>query len=196
MIKLAMVRHGQTNDNFKRLVQGRIDNPLNAHGKKQALILAKNLIKENKTFDAILSSPLSRALETAYIVSKQLNYQEPIEIVQHFVERNFFHLDGMSVDDAMPLVRTKGYKYPGFEDDEKIIKRVINATYNLLKLHDGKSLLCVAHSHVLKSLLVYSDPKKFSFADYSLTNGDIIYFEVYEDKIIFKEHISHPEGAL
>jgi broad specificity phosphatase PhoE len=196
MIKLAMVRHGQTNDNFNRFVQGRKNNPLNEMGKKQAYILGQTLLEENKSFDFILSSPLSRALETAWIVSHNIGYDKPIEIVQHLVERDFFHLEGKPVDEAMPLVRKKGFRYPGYEDDEKIINRVVKSIYSLLNTHDNQTLLCVAHSHVIKSLLVYCDPKTFSFSNYLLSNGDVVYFEIYKDKILFKDHLRHSQGAL
>lgn len=196
MIKLAMVRHGQTNYNLNRLVQGRIDNPLNENGRQQAYILAEHLKEANQTFDVILSSPLSRALQTASILRQKLNEKQPIEIVQHFVERNFNALDGMSVDEVMPLVRTKGYTHPGYENDEMLVQRVVSAAFDLLKKHDGQTLLCVAHSHVLKALLVYSQPKKFSFANYFLTNGDIIYFEIYPNNIKFIKHTRHPQGDM
>ncbi len=194
MIKLAMVRHGQTNFNLQRLVQGRIDNPLNKNGIEQAHLLADHLKEENKSFDAILSSPLTRALETAWIVAQTLNQREPIEIVQHFVERDFHDLDGKDVEYAWPLIRQKDYAHPGYETDVKLIERVVKAAFKLLEKHDGKELLCVAHSHVLKALLVYCNPNKFTFTNYKLTNGDVIYFEIDKNSIKFIEHIKHPKG--
>ncbi len=196
MIKLAMVRHGQTDYNYTGLVQGRINNPLNENGRNQALKLGEIILSENKIYDEILSSPLSRALETAYIISKTLNKDKPIEIIQHFVERDFGALDGQDVKIARAHVRNATSKIPGFEEDDVLVGRIAHAAYNLLHTHDGKSLLCVAHSHVLKALLVYSDPKQFNFADYYLTNGDVINLEIYPDKIKFISHIHHPNGAI
>lgn len=189
---LTMVRHGQTHYNNQRLVQGRIDNPLNETGKKQARIVAKLL--QNKTFDVIASSPLSRALETAYIIAKKLKYKQPIEILPNFVERDFHHLDGQSVDDAMPLVRTKGYRHEGYEHDEILIHRVTKQAYALALRYPSEHVLCVAHSHVIKSLLVKTDPKKFSFADYFLGNGDIITFEIDNQSIKFISHEKNPDA--
>lgn len=196
MIKIVMVRHGQTDYNLNRLVQGRIDNPLNENGRKQAYLLAEHLKQAHKTFDAILSSPLSRALQTASILRQSLGYQEPIDIIQHFVERDFNQLDGISVDEAMPLVRTKNYAHPGYETDEMMIQRISKAAFNLLNKYDGQSLLCVAHSHVIKSLLIYSNPQKFTFSNYFLTNGDMMYFEIHPKEIKFIKHVKHPEGSL
>ncbi len=189
---LTMVRHGQTHYNSQGLVQGRINNPLNETGKKQARTVA-NLLQE-KHFDAIVSSPLSRALETAYIIAKKIKYKGSIEVLPHFVERDFYHLDGVSVQDAMPLVRTKGYRHPGFEHDDMLINRVTKQAFNLQKRYPEARILCVAHSHVIKGLLVKADPNQFSFADYFLLNGDIITLEITDNRIKFISHETHPDA--
>lgn len=189
---LTMIRHGQTNFNSQRLVQGRINNPLNETGKKQARAVAKVL--KNQHFDAIVSSPLSRALETAYIISKKLKFKQPIEVIPKFVERDFHHLDGISVDQAMPLVRTKGYRYPGYEHDEILIDRITAQTFKLAQRYPNSHILCVAHSHVIKALLVKADPIQFSFADYFLSNGDIITFEINPYQVTFISHERHPDA--
>ncbi len=189
---LTMVRHGQTYYNNRRLVQGRINNALNETGKKQAKAVAQILKAQH--FDVISSSPLSRALETAYIISKKLKYKQPIEVLPNFVERDFYHLDGISVDLAMPLIRTKGYRYPGYEHDELLINRVAKQAYELASRYPDDHVLCVAHSHVIKALLVKADPHQFSFADYFLSNGDIITFEVKNKQIKFISHERHPDA--
>lgn len=185
---LAMVRHGQTDSNINQIIQGRTDNPLNEAGRLEAHRLAKLLIAENKTFDTYLSSPLSRAMETSLIVSNKLNYDKHIHVIQRLVERNFHHLEGKPVDIGMPLVRQKGYKYPGYEDDDKIIARVVQATLNLEKTYKDKEVLCVAHSHVIKSLLVYIDPIKYQFSNYLINNCDILYFELKNQKLKLINH--------
>ncbi|MDX9691907.1 MAG: histidine phosphatase family protein [Acholeplasmataceae bacterium] len=190
-MKLVMVRHGQTDYNAKRLVQGRINNPLNTHGKKQARELASVFINQEENFDAIVSSPLSRALETADIIRKKLKMEKPILVDHQLIERDFNELDGLSVDAAMPLVRQKGYSHPGYEVDEVLMKRVTQAILRLGRKYSGKNVLCVVHSHVIKALLVYVDPVQFSFADYLLQNGDLIYFEVTNNQIKFIKHDHH-----
>lgn len=185
---LAMVRHGQTNSNINQIIQGRTNNPLNNDGKLEAHKLGNILKSQHKTFDSVISSPMSRALETAYILSKKLNYDKPIHVIQRYVERNFFHLEGKPVEEGMPLVRQKGYKYPGYEDDEKIIKRVVSATLKLEDVYQDQEVLCVAHSHVIKSLLVYIDPIKYQFSTYLVNNCDILYFKLENQKLSFIDH--------
>lgn len=185
---LALVRHGQTDSNINQIIQGRTDNPLNEAGRQEAHKLANFLKAEHKIFDAYLSSPLSRALETSLIVSNTLNYHKPIHVIQRLVERDFHHLEGKPVQIGMPLVRQKGYKHPGYEDDEKIIKRVVQATLNLEKTYKDQEVLCVAHSHVIKSLLIYIDPVKYQFSNYLINNCDILYFELNNQKLSLITH--------
>ncbi len=65
-MKIYVTRHGQTELNAKKLMQGRSDNPLNDTGREQARAARERI--GNIKFDAVYSSPLSRALETASII--------------------------------------------------------------------------------------------------------------------------------
>ena len=67
-MKLYLVRHGQTDVNRARKMQGRINIPLNEHGKAQARAAAART--SGIVFDAVFSSPLDRALQTAAIISQ------------------------------------------------------------------------------------------------------------------------------
>lgn len=179
---LTMVRHGQTDYNANGIVQGRVNVPLNETGRKQSEELANILLNQEIQFDLIVSSPLSRALETAHIISKKLNYNHPIRVEHQFVERDFFHLDGLPVGDAMPLVRQKNYTFDGYEDDRLLINRVATATLKFAQNCAHKNVLLVAHSHVIKALRVYVDPTKYAFTDL-VENTDIIYFEINNNQI-------------
>ena len=65
-MKIYVTRHGQTELNAKKLMQGRSDNPLNDTGREQARAAREKI--GNIKFDALYSSPLSRAVETASII--------------------------------------------------------------------------------------------------------------------------------
>ena len=65
-MRIYVTRHGQTDLNAKKLMQGRSDYPLNETGREQARA-AREKLKDIK-FDAVYSSPLSRAVETASII--------------------------------------------------------------------------------------------------------------------------------
>ena len=65
---LYIIRHGETNGNLKGILQGWTDEPLNEKGRKLAEVSARALADEK--FDAVFSSPLLRAYETAEIILK------------------------------------------------------------------------------------------------------------------------------
>ena len=68
MTKIILVRHGQTAWTADNRIQGWLDIKLNEKGLKQAKIIAKAL--KRKKIDAIYSSELSRAYETARIIAR------------------------------------------------------------------------------------------------------------------------------
>ena len=67
-MKLFITRHGQTDWNLRGIIQGTTDITLNDTGRAQALTVAKELKEER--LDAIIVSPLKRAVETAEIINQ------------------------------------------------------------------------------------------------------------------------------
>ena len=72
-MNIYFVRHGETNWNKEKKIQGRSDIPLNEYGKELAYITAEAM--KDISFDIVYSSPLIRAKETAMILVKNLNLQ-------------------------------------------------------------------------------------------------------------------------
>ncbi len=68
-MEIYFIRHGQTNYNAQRRFQGQLDIPLNETGRKQARKLRDVLTTEQVEFNALYSSPLCRAIETAEIIA-------------------------------------------------------------------------------------------------------------------------------
>jgi len=174
---LSIVRHGQTAYNASGLVQGRIDIPLNDKGRMQAKALGEQLNENQEHYDIIIASPLSRAYETALIIAQTIHYDRKIQTDPSFVERDFHHLDGTPVEQAMPLVRSKNYQFETYETDQEIIARIKKAALNLETQYPNQSVLLVAHSHVIKALMICADPNKYTFADL-IKHLDVIHFEI------------------
>lgn len=177
------IRHGQTDHNLNRIVQGWSDNPLNAHGETQAIQLG-HFLKEQKTvFDLIVSSPLGRTLKTAEIIQKVMNIQLPVVIEPLFIERNFGVFEGKSVDVTMPIIYVKGFKCDGYEHDEALLQRIQQAIQIIYLKYPIKTILLSVHSHVIKSLLILSDPVKYNFQTL-LNNGSMCIFNYNGNRLI------------
>ena len=182
---IYLVRHGQTDDNFKSIVQGRIDNPLNDVGRAQAKETGLKLKDLHINFDRIYSSPLIRAKESASIINNILNIGEII-VDEELTEREFGNLEGLDVSYMRWLVTNPNFKRVGYEDDEVIINRVKNAIDRISLT--GNNILIVCHSHTIKSLLVYIDKEKYSF-DYPLLNAQVVKIKVENNSYVVEDII-------
>ena len=79
-MRMILVRHGQSEANAKRVLQGHMDSPLSNQGRLQARNLAQRMITLGcTTFDLMYSSDLSRAAETAQIISQTLKIDKITE---------------------------------------------------------------------------------------------------------------------
>lgn len=179
---LAMVRHGETDYNKQRLIQGRIDNVLNENGKNQAHTLGTYLKENNETFDVLMTSPMLRAKETAQILGSHLNMTITSEHVA-FIERDFGPFEGKSVADTLPFITKHEFKTKGYEDNEALLKRLSDAVNDLYKTHQGKKVLLVVHAHVIKSLLILADFEKYDYITHYVGNSSIVYFDIKPDQI-------------
>lgn len=179
---IAMVRHGETDYNKQRLIQGRIDNVLNETGKQQAHRLGRFLKENNETFDVLLTSPLSRAKETASILGAHLGLNITDQS-NDFLERDFGPFEGKTVEDTLPFITKHEYKTKGYEDNETLLKRLSEATNKVYKKYNDKKVLIVAHAHVIKSLLILADFEKYDYINHFVGNSSIVYFEVKSDQI-------------
>lgn len=179
---IAIVRHGETDYNKQRLIQGRIDNVLNQTGKQQAKTLGEYLKANNETFDVLLTSPLLRAKETAQIVGSHINLEITKE-TDLLLERDFGPFEGKTVEDTLPFITKHEYKSKGYEDNETLLKRMSEMVSAVHKTYNDKKVLMVAHAHVIKSLLILADFEKYDYINHFVGNSSIVYFEVTSDQI-------------
>jgi broad specificity phosphatase PhoE len=70
---LTLLRHGESEGNFEGRHQGKADYQLTDRGRKQSQLLLERWVSESKQFNLVISSPLTRAIETAEIIAKGLN---------------------------------------------------------------------------------------------------------------------------
>ena len=153
MTKITIIRHGETDANKQMIVQGRLNNPLNSTGISQAIQAAKYFRHHFYQFDVIVSSPFIRALKTAQLIKEELKLPLDIHEESELIERNFGEYDGKKIqDDYQEQVYFN--LIPGMEKNHELEHRVITSLTRIALEHQNKHVLVVAHSHVIKALLV------------------------------------------
>lgn len=168
---LYIVRHCRTDWNELRKVQGRTDVPLNATGRKQAEELALRFA--DKDFAEVYSSPLSRAAETARIISGR----KPVTD-ERLSERLFGALEGQSkeseqftafwsLDDELKML--------GTETIDCTAERVREVTDELIARSREKDVLAVTHGGVLMVLnyILKGRPAGGNLTEYLPDNAEI-----------------------
>jgi probable phosphoglycerate mutase len=150
--RICFVRHGETNWNAERRMQGHIDIPLNANGISQAERLANALIRVKHSFDVIYSSDLERALHTANAVARALSLD--VQITPRLRERNVGKLQGLLLAEAPVLLpeiwqrhiaRELDHDLGGGESIRTFHQRMQNILELFLNEHRGQSVLAVSH---------------------------------------------------
>jgi broad specificity phosphatase PhoE len=147
---LLVVRHGQSEWNAIGRWQGHADPVLSELGRRQAFLAAAAI----GAVDAIVSSDLSRAAETAAIIAQQLGVG-PVVVDERLRERDAGEWTGLTkdeIEDRWPGW-IEGKKRPnGFEDVASVVTRVLDAFASLHAASPGGSLLVVTHGGVIRAL--------------------------------------------
>ncbi|MDP3121335.1 histidine phosphatase family protein [Polynucleobacter sp.] len=154
--RICFARHGETDWNAERRMQGHIDTPLNSHGQAQAQRLAQSLQHAGHTFNHLYSSDLQRAADTAKQVSHALGLSITIDPI--FRERHVGVLQGLRLDDAphaVPevwqahLARDIQHDLGGGESIQAFHERAQRALAMLVAAHQGQTILVVSHGGTL-----------------------------------------------
>ena len=166
MKKLYFVRHGLSESNVQGRFSGRTDTPLTGEGRAQAKSTGRRAQKLK--IDKIVSSPLSRAYDTAKIIAKEINYPEnKIELNPLLVERSFGSIEGKLWSPDINL--------DGISDIETVENLVLRAgeVLDWLKLLEEDNVLVVAHGSIGRAIRYHIH--KVPFADNDrLANAEIV----------------------
>ena len=145
-----LLRHGQTDWNKQARLQGSTDIALNDHGKEQALLAAEKLASQDCRY--ILTSPLTRARQTAEILASHLGLA--VQIDPRLSERHFGAFEGMTIDEVLEARKTMlpsmnpepdldGMHYPKNAETITEVYQRINPLLDEIKDNDG--VLLVSH---------------------------------------------------
>jgi broad specificity phosphatase PhoE len=157
MTKFILARHGETLWNVEKVYRGRTDVDLDEVGIKQAELLGKYLNKWE--LEAIYSSPLKRALDTANIIAR---YQKvSVHVAEGLIDFDYGEWQSLPEQEAKRLYPTLHNEWhnnphkvtmPSGESLEDVRKRAIEVVNDVLSKCQG-SVVLVSHRVVNKVLI-------------------------------------------
>lgn len=158
---IYLTRHGETEWNIEKRLQGRGDSPLTKYGIQRAKELRDRI--KNIDIDVIYSSPIKRALNTANILRGNKN----IDIVtdDRLMEMCFGDYEGKKIDIIqkenpnwdIKLIMQGNVEIcaPNGENLKEVRERIFKLMNKIIAENIGKSILIVTHGITLKALMYY-----------------------------------------
>jgi probable phosphoglycerate mutase len=141
---IFLVRHGETVDNARQIMQGQTQGELNEMGFKQAQEVAARLSSE--AIDAVVASDLHRAIQTAEIIAKP--HGLPVERTPLLRERDWGGFTGRLIPDL------RGEVWPDdIESEEALLQRAHDFLQIMTATYDGKRVVAVGHGIINKAIL-------------------------------------------
>lgn len=158
MLEMLLIRHGQTDWNRDRRIMGRKPIPLNAAGRAEAKALGRVLKKVD--LDAVYSSPVRRAMETAahFCDGRKI----AIRPAPALAEIDYGCWIGKTFEEVIPEKEFTVYHRnprkacpPGGEKMIDVFKRTVAFVERLRKRHKSGRVALVSHADVIKTVLVH-----------------------------------------
>lgn len=169
---IYFVRHGQTDWNFAKKLQGQVDIELNSKGIEQAY-QTKEKLKSIK-FDKIFCSPLKRTVQTCKIITNQ-----KFELDERIMERSFGEFEGLvkSYEDFWDL--NKNQSFEKAESIADVEKGVFNFLDEVVSKYPTENILIVGHGGVGLVLTSYfrGIPKDGNYMHYIIDNCQVLSFD-------------------
>jgi uncharacterized phosphatase len=200
MTLLYLVRHGETDWNRARRIQGSTDIPLNDVGRRQAAEAGDLLARRPLT--AVVASPLSRAAETGTIIAGRLGLPAP-RLVPDVAERRYGEAEGLTgteVEARFPA----GVPVPGRESRHELLSRVLPALVEVARAADGGAVVVATHGAVIRAVVnhVTGDDDSVLHVGVPIRNGSVHVFEVADGSLVLRafddpiEEESEATGAV
>ena len=153
----GLLRHGQTDWNINFLLQGVTDIPMNETGLEQVRTAAKAI--QAKDWDVVLTSPLTRAKQTAEIIAKHVGFDEVIQ-QELLIERSFGEAEGLSHDQWRAKYANLD-EIPGGESRTQLAARSQQLLDLISTEFKGKRVLAISHGALIRALLSISSNNEF-----------------------------------
>lgn len=165
---LYLVRHGETDWNAQRRIQGSTDIPLNDTGRRQAADAAELLAR--RRFDAVVASPLSRAAETGAIIADRLGLTAPTTY-PGLAERSYGEAEGLT--DTEVTARYPHDDIPGRESRSALLARITETLAEIAVRFDGGVVVVATHGAVIRSVVNEAAPGTADRHATPIRNGSI-----------------------
>jgi uncharacterized phosphatase len=167
-MKIALIRHGETDWNKNARLQGREDIPLNETGLAQAEAAAVFLSGDGSAWEAIITSPLSRARRTAEIIAEKTGINIIIEEAD-FIEREMGEVSGLTMEERK--AKFPDGKFGGMETLEALQQRITGALFKYAAQFSGRNIIIVSHGAAINSLLAFLSNNEIGTGKTMLKNG-------------------------
>lgn len=181
MSKLYFVRHGETVWNVENKICGATDSPLTERGREQARetgrLLRQKLEAGEIRIDEILTSPLSRARDTAEEISKMTGV--PMRVEARLMEQNFGKWESTPRDGQDFRLAKENFidSYDGGESMLRVAQRIYNLLDDL-KGQPEKTYLLTAHNGISRFIESYfRDMTNAEFAGFGIRNAEVREYE-------------------
>ena len=154
-----VIRHGETESNVKKIIQGQLDSPLTKKGIEEIKHIAKKL--KGIKFDYAFSSDLLRAKRTAEIIA--LEHKLEVQTTKLLRERRFGKFEGKPEIDFASVAETRrklaaeqrySHKIHGIESDKEIVERFVTFMREVAIAKPGKKILAVTHGGLIRFFLI------------------------------------------
>ena len=144
MTTILLVRHGETVDNARQIMQGQTQGELNEKGREQARQVAERLAEEQ--VDAVVASDLHRAIQTAEYIAAQHGLS--VTTTPLLRERDWGSFTGCFIPDL------KGKVWPDdIESEEALLLRARAFLLYILATYPEKRVVAVGHGIMNKAIL-------------------------------------------
>ena len=141
---IFLVRHGETFDNARQIMQGQTQGDLNQRGREQALCVARRLATE--TIHAVVSSDLRRAIQTAEIIAKP--HGLPVATTPLLRERDWGSFTGRFIPD----LRDEPW-HDDIESQDALLSRARTFLDYITATYPGCQVIAVGHGIFNKAIL-------------------------------------------
>ena len=141
---ILLVRHGETVDNARQIMQGQTQGKLNERGREQARQVAERLAAD--PVDVIIASDLLRAIQTAEIIAAP--HGLPVVTTPLLRERDWGGFTGRYIPEL------RGEVWPDdIESEEALLTRARQLLLHITATYPGKRVVAVGHGIINKAIL-------------------------------------------